>query len=459
MTTGRLPRLTLGKRAAAFAVVALIVGIPAIALRLLCFGGSCETPAQASSSTPFCSLPVGIRQTITESTRDGRSGDLLVVTEGVEVAGGSAFEGTPLRPRWPSLEGASNVPVVLSGAGIASGTTPPAGVGLDDVAPTISDALGFDRPHPSVRSGEAIPGATTSGFPPRLVVLVAWKGVGSDDLTSAPDDWPRLRALMNEGTGTLQGETNALSADPAAALTTLGTGGNPSQHGITGTLLRNETGELVTAWGRRSPGHVIATLAEHLDHELDEKPVIALVGTREEDRGLIGGDWYGFDKESSDLVSMLPASSTPRDLALEARQVLRSAPFARDDVPDLLAVSQEGPVAELDRELGRIVDAVREAAGGDVLVAVAGTGSGGGRAGGRSALRLMTQIEEAVPGPRRMIEAVGPGEIFLDQDALATAGMSDEVVLDALFQMRGRSGQPLFADAFPSVTVTFGRFC
>lgn len=450
----------LGKRATAFMLAAAVTGAPAATLRLLCVGGSCETPAQASAFTPFCSLPEEMRRKISVSTRDGRSGDLLAVSKRDSLVGGSAFARSPLLPRWPSLERPTDtVPIVMSGPGIGPGATFPADTGLDDVAPTISKILGFARPHPEVRSGEPVQAVVAGGTSPRLVVMVAWKGVGAVDLATAPDSWPHLADLMAAGAGTLEAENRSLSSDPAAALTTLGTGGVPSEHGITGSLVRNEEAELVGAWSRGSPVNVIATLAEDLDEEMDQKPVVALVGSEAPDRGLIGGDWHV--EADRDLVSMLPAPSSAEAIAVQAEQLLRRTRLGRDDVPDLLAVSQQGTVEGLDRQLDRIVRAARETVGEHVLFVVAGTGSADRSLGSTDLTsgRLLRLLETAVPGRERVIEAVGPGELFLDQDLLAARGMSDEVVLDALSKLRDRSGEKLFADAFPSITVTFGRFC
>ena len=458
MNVGWLSTGRLGRRATAFMVAALLIGVPAAALRLLCAGDSCESTAEASPDTPFCSLPEDVRRSVTESVRDGRSGELLAVTTRPSIAGATAFAGSSMIPTWPSLESRDDtqVPVVVSGTGIVAGTELGSGTGLDDVAPTISEVLDFDRPHPEVRSGRALDEALASGPAPRLVVMIAWKGVGSRGLSAEPDAWPNLARLMANGAGTLEAHNNSWSGDPAPALTSLGTGGLPSQHGITGSLLRNEDGDLVDAWGPESPTHVIATLADDLDESLGQKPVIALVGDDQIDKGLVGGDW--FSDSDTDLVS-LSRTASPAQITAEAEQLLRLTPLARDDVPDVLAVSQRGPVAELDEQLGRLLAAVRDTAGGEVLVVVAGTGAVGSVDGDLFRHdRFLNGIERAVPGRKDVIEAVGPGEIFLDEEVLADRGTSEDAVLKAMLKARS-SGEAVFADAFPSVTVTFGRFC
>ena len=57
----------------------------------------------------------------------------------------------------------------------------------------------------------------------------------------------------------------SLPLDPTAVETTIGTGGLPSQHGITGTWVRNAQGRLVRAFGPGAPTPVIAALGDDLD--------------------------------------------------------------------------------------------------------------------------------------------------------------------------------------------------
>src|SRR5207247_6813639 len=95
--------------------------------------------------------------------------------------------------------------------------------GLAAFAPHLSQVLRFSRPHPEVRAGKAVAGVA-DGERPRLVLEVAWKGVGTYELRHDPRSWRSLRSLMRRGTATLAGDTGSLPLDPAAALTTIGNG-------------------------------------------------------------------------------------------------------------------------------------------------------------------------------------------------------------------------------------------
>lgn len=84
---------------------------------------------------------------------------------------------------------------------------------------------GVRRPFPQVRSGASIPGVADRERP-SLILLVAWKGVGSAELELAPlRDWRFASSLVEDGAGTLEANTESLPLDPAATLTTIGTCG------------------------------------------------------------------------------------------------------------------------------------------------------------------------------------------------------------------------------------------
>jgi hypothetical protein len=359
-----------------------------------------------------------------------------------------------LRVPWPRVGDRPDlrVPLVVSGSGVPAGVRLGGGVALDDVAPTVAALLGFDRPFPRVRSGEAIPlPREPGGPPPRLVLLVAWKGIGTADLEARPEAWPFLASLLREGAGTLRAETRSLPPDPTAVLTTIGTGGLPSQHGITGALVRNDEGGVVEAFGPGSPVQVIATLADDLDHH-DHRTLVGLIGQDAADRGLVGGGWYP-DGDPVDEVLGDPAAAP-----LAARTLLRAG-FGADPVPDVLGIALRGRVEQLDRWTRRIVASARSATRGAVLVVVAGTGTTAADPSSVPAGAVVRAVEDAVPGPDPVVAAVAAGGLFLDQGVLAERGITGQAVVDALLEVRGPDGGRMFADAFQGFAVTFARYC
>jgi hypothetical protein len=344
------------------------------------------------------------------------------------------------------------VPIVFSGAAVTHGPIPD-GTGLDQIAPTLADAIGLKRAHPEVRAGVSVPGVVSGAVPP-LVVEVAWKGVGTVDLQAAHGDWPELHALMDHGAGTVAGTTGSLPVDPAATLTTIGTGGLPFQHGITGSLIRNDSGVVVPPWSADAPPSVIATLGDDLDQALARVPRIGIVETAPTDRGLIGGTWYPC--KNDDAVTVATGAAAQE----HAVASMLSAGFGADATPDILGVVMHGPVDSLDRELRKVVDMAQRATRGHVLVVVAGTGAWSGARGptttGPDLLNEVNQLADLSFPPA---QAAVPGGVFLDESALIKDKVTGQVVQDAFLHLHDANGDPLMSDAFQSFAVSFSRYC
>jgi hypothetical protein len=438
------------RRTLVVVLVALAVAAPAAALRAMCVGGSCRRAEPAEARIPFCSLPGEVRGLIAAGFRDGRGPHVMAVAGDTPVGGGTALS---FPASWSSIDpnGAGQVPLVFAGTGVHAAASLPIGTTLDAVAPTVAEVIGLDRPHPGVRSGRAIPGVADPGEAPRLVLQVVWKGVGASDLQTDPLVWPALRGILEDHAGTLQAEVGSLPLDPAAILTTISTGGLPRDHGITGTLVRNDRGEVVRAWDRGAPFSVIAGLGDDLDELLGQRPRIGTVLTDVADRGVVGGNWY-VDVDRDDLVI---AGDDPMAQARRAERLLRDG-YGTDDTPDLLAVVMAGPVRAMDRALAGLVAAAEDASDGRVMVVVTATGSGAGPEAVPA-----SEVESDVEGEvgRDVVEATTPGGLFLDQDVLASSGLSEDPVIEHLRELQAPDGGPLLADVFPQVAVTFARYC
>jgi hypothetical protein len=414
-----------GRRLTVLLVALALIGIPAAVLRIGCVGNSCRSDAAAvAAPAPFCSLPANLRTLITAGTYDGRSPDVVgvagsnpVITDGVA---------------WPSEDATATVGTVaytFIGRGVRGGRSP-AKVSLDQVAPTLEPLLGLHRPHPEVRAGRAIPGIVASGARTPLVVLIAEKEIG------APGVRPPLPDLPT-GIHTAEGNaaTGSVPNDPIAIETTIGTGGLPSQHGITGALIRNQNGKVVRAFGPGSPQPVIATLGDDLDRTTGGAAKIGLVSTAVGDAGLTGDAWYGTGPVRDRTVS------DGADPAGAVRGFL-SRGWGEDATPDLLGVALDGSEGADGKALPSILDEVFRAVP-DATVVVAGTGSVQGD-------------EDAVPAPAGS-DSVVAGGVFLDRSDGATISAQD--VVAALKADTAPDGSPLFADAFASYAVRFGSYC
>ena len=385
--------------------------------------------------------------------RSGRSPDVLAVTAGAVVAGGSGPAARGASTPWPSSAGISRarVPIAFGGSAVEAGSVPD-GAGLDRIAPTEAELMSFARPHPEVRSGTSIE-TVTATRPPRLTLQIVWKGVGSDDLEADPSSWPNLKDLMASGASTMDGETGSLPVDPAATLTTIGTGGLPYQHGITSRVVLNDSGRLVRAWGPGAPLSVIATLSDDLDDSVNQRARIGLVADDRTDRGAIGGNWY--INADTDDVAIVPASR----IGAEARRLIDDG-FGADSVPDILTVVEDGSIEDMDADLKRLAGAAEAAAPGATAVVVTATGSLATPSGAVvPAARVEKEVEHAVPGPDSVVEAAAPGGLYLDQKTLADDKITDDAIIEALEGAQSQAGGPLMDQVFPAIAVSFSRYC
>jgi hypothetical protein len=436
------------RRFRAVLVAGALLFLPPAVLRLECVGRTCSATSKPVASTaPFCSLPADTRRLVAAGYYEGRSPDVLAVTGDGLVTGGSTASTDPAVP-WPSSSENTHVPLILSGQGVRQQVRLSAGSGLDRIAPTIASLIHFSPPFPNVRSGRPLQGVTI-GRPPKVVVEVALEGIGTQEIQAVPGLWPHLEDLLKRGAGTLRGTTGSLPLDPAAILTTIGTGGLPSEHGITGAILRDDHGSVARAWGPQAPPSVITTLPDDLDHSTGQRAKIGVVAPSGTDRGIVGGTWY--PHHDRDLWAQ---AGRPAEAVQNAARMLRTG-FGHDSTPDILAVVMRGPPRQLDTSVGSLVRVARRVAHGSVAFVVAGTGSDSSPTGMKGA--SVMQAVEAKVGP--LVKAAVPGGLFLDERALAAAGATGSGVRDALAAVTGPNGSRLMADAFQSYAVSFGRYC
>jgi hypothetical protein len=422
----------MGRRLAILLAVLLAVGTPAAALRIGCAGASCRSSA-AAAPAPFCSLPADVRALISAGTYEGRSPDVLGVAANTQV---TTHVADGMSVPWPTVAsepGVLDAPLAFIGPAVRAGSM--RDVAFDQIAPTVAAAIGLRRANPSVRAGVAIPGVVRSGAGTPLVVTIVWKGVGARDVSFGS-------ALRGIGAPITSGDAavGSVPADPTAVEATIGTGGLPSQHGITGTWIRGVGGHPVRAFGAGSPQPVIATLGDDLDRATDGRALIGLVGDDVGDAALTGDGWYGTGavRDRTAAVGV--------DATATVRSFLASG-WGRDATPDLLAVAlHDDPRGDLRTTAG-IVRAIFASVP-EALVVVAGTGS-------TFAPGAVTpELPEGTARPRGGGVA---GGYFLDRGAGPAATASS--VVDAMRAEEAPDGAPLFADAFAAYAVRFARYC
>ena len=447
--------MPIGRRLSTLLLVLALVGAPAVVFRVFCVGNSCDAGGtEAQSAVPFCPLPESLRRAIAAGFREGRSPDVMAATDGTGAVA-TGF-GDRVRVAWPGASGAgdptdSRVPVVFLGSGVTPGALPD-DVRLDAIAPTLEAVAGVRRPHPDVRTGDAVPGVIADGARPTpLVVVIAWKGVGTPDLEEAPGAWPFLRRAMRQGAGTTDADTGSLPLDPAATLTTIGTGGSPSAHGITGTLVRDDDGTVGRAWSAPGTGSVIATFADDLDATTGQQASVGAVLTEAADRGIIGDGWY-LDSDDRDPVARV---ADPRRAGVASQTIVTSEGFGGDGLTDVLGVVLDGRVREVDSATADVVEAVRAEVP-DTTFVIAGTGSLTAP-GALDASDLAAAVDASVGAP--VVAATAADGLFLDRGVLVDRSLTTQQAADALRAERRLSGGLLFADVYPSFAVAFSRYC
>ncbi len=70
-----------GRRLAVLLVALAVVAAPAVVLRALCVGESCDEANASTARVPFCPLPADVRDLIVAGFRDGRSPDVSAATD------------------------------------------------------------------------------------------------------------------------------------------------------------------------------------------------------------------------------------------------------------------------------------------------------------------------------------------------------------------------------------------
>jgi hypothetical protein len=226
----------------------------------------------------------------------------------------------------------------------------------------------------------------------------------------------------------------------------------PSEHGVTGTVFMSDDGP-VRAFSTPAAaitGSVIAALGDDLDLETGGPAKIALVADAATDRGLIGGTWYG--PRDDDAVEV------GGDAAAEVGGLLGRA-WGADAVPDLIGVTLRGSLASMDATTRTIVREVRRAIPRATFV-ITSTGSVQSEHGAVDANRtLVPAIDAAIPVAGSVVAAPASEGLFLDRTTTTAAGITTQSVVDVLKSQTAADGSALFADAFPSFAVQFGRYC
>jgi predicted AlkP superfamily pyrophosphatase or phosphodiesterase len=190
---------------------------------------------------------------------------------------------------WMYLE---RIPLVVYGPGVVEGPTDSTDrVTLADIAPTTAELIGFDAYPNAERAGRPLPGLTTTGVRPKVVVTFVIDGGGWNVLDHWAGRWPQLERLMRQGTNYRNAIHGSFPAVTACAHATIGTGTYPNQHGITGHNIRDGA-EVRKAFG--TPGAadpkdiMVPTLADLWSEQTGNRAWVGELGYQVWHLGMLG---------------------------------------------------------------------------------------------------------------------------------------------------------------------------
>ena len=224
----------------------------------------------------------------------GRSGELQLVLAPFNTSN-YTFESRDLQPKDPRSSHAmgwgytERVPLLLYAPGIVEGPEDRLErVTLADLAPSAARLMGFGFDAPD---GEPLPGLPDARKPPKVIVTFVIDGGGWNALSQWPTAWPVLRSLMRRGLNYRNAVMGSFPSVTACAHATIGTGGFPRSHGISGHNMRYR-GRVVKAYGdigAADPSYIVVpTLADAWNEETGDRAWVGEIGYQIWHVGMLG---------------------------------------------------------------------------------------------------------------------------------------------------------------------------
>jgi hypothetical protein len=110
----------------------------------------------------------------------------------------------------------------------------------------------------------------------------------------------------------------------------------------------------------------------------------------------------------------------------------------------------------MDKALGRLQSSISKSRP-SIALAVTATGSrapDGAPLTDPAVKRALAPLDPS----GELAEGIVPGGLFVDQGTLTEEDLTEDEIVTAVRDMR-RNGARVFADAFPSLAVSFARYC
>lgn len=269
---------------------------------------SIDPAVAAEFEEAACALPPEVLRRMWRGYRPDRSGDVMLVTRGMNYVDGGISHATA----WPYTQ---EVPMLWYGPG----HVPPVGtvtrpVTMVDVAATIARFLRFDfEAIDGVAMEEAI--AADAAEPPKLVVVLIWDSAGRNVLEQWPDAWPTLLGLMDEGAWFDRASVGSAPSVTPPSHANLGTGAYPKSHGVMDNQDRIH-GMVAGAFSVGTTHLMLPTVADLYDLSTGNEAQVGIVASIDEHMGMIGHGsmWRGGDRD----IAVLAASTS--DEGAEAKE-------------------------------------------------------------------------------------------------------------------------------------------
>jgi Type I phosphodiesterase / nucleotide pyrophosphatase len=309
-------------------------------------------PGQEASSRLVeraCALPHRFLVRAWNGYRPDRAGEILLFPKPPSFVG---HGGLPHSGAWDYI---NEVPMFWYGPGhIAARGEVDRPVTSADIAPTQAELLDFDFDAPDGRPmTEAI--ALDRSRPPRLIVLIVWDGAGDVVLDEWPNDWPRMRSLIPEGTWYERATVGSSPPSTAQIHASMGTGAFPRTHGLIAHHFRLGR-EIVSPWEPGPNLLEVPTLADLYDRANGNRPEIGTVATVAIQMGMAGHGamWGGGDRDLA-VLRERPGAETLGAEGLEWRLSPNVSPWFRfpgyvNDLPPLSTYLDEVDVLDGTRD-------------------------------------------------------------------------------------------------------------
>ena len=220
-----------------------------------------------------CAMPKDELVRVWRGLYPGRSVDLSMVAQAPNYIG--TFDLNSHTGPWDYLQ---EVPLVFYGPRYIK----PLGTrdGLENITsvyPTVGELTEVDLGERDGRAFSEI--LEQMDAPPKLILTIAWDGVGRNVLERWPDSWPNLARMEREGVSFIDATVGSSPSQTPTVHATLGTGTFPRAHGITSINQRVESGSVEEVFLERDMSDLEeSTYADDIDLALDNAPRVGVLG-------------------------------------------------------------------------------------------------------------------------------------------------------------------------------------